>query len=176
MRNYSNMFSFIAKHNNSRAAGKNSYESVYSEAVDQYGDFSYIRNSPSTSKWKNSALQDWFGPKYRNNFFTAYNVANLNRSFDLCVSAGAKVYISFSVVDKSYVTDYSNENLQAYEDSVTASYITGRNGRYLISRVADYIFEHKYFYNSMHHLLTDASRVRSELLARDIQAQLSKEN
>lgn len=175
IRNYMNMLPYIAKYNGNRAGGGNSYESVWSEAVDDHGDFSYVRTEPKTGKWSNTALQDWFGPSYRETYFSDYNVSNLNRAFDACVNAGAKVYISFSIVDKDYVSDYSESNLKAYEDAVTASYITGHTGRYLISHVSDYIFEHSAFYNSMHHILTEPSKERSELLLRDIKAQLAKE-
>lgn len=175
IRNYMNMLPFIAKYNGNRAGGSNSYESVSSEAVDHNGDFSYVRTEAKTGKWSNTALQDWFGSSYREKYFSEYNVSNLNRAFDECVKAGAKVYISFSVVDKDYVSDYSDANLKAYEDAVTASYITGHTGRYLISHVSDYIFEHSAFYNSMHHILTEPSKQRSELLLRDIKAQLAKE-
>ncbi|MCQ2353606.1 MAG: leucine-rich repeat protein [Clostridia bacterium] len=176
IRNYSNMFSYIAKYNNTRADGTCSYESVFSEAVDQNGDFSYSRTTPVTKKWSNSNLYDWFGETTRSTLFTPYNVSNLNRSFDLCIEAGAEIYISYSVVDKSFVTDYSDQTLSAYENAARMNFVNEKKGRYIISSLSDYVWEHELFYNSMHHLLTDASRKRSEMLAADIKAQLNKEN
>ena len=174
IQNYLHWLPEIASMNGKRVGGSQSYESTYSEAVDEYGEFSYTRTQQNP-KFSNTSLSDWFGPTVRSQCFTTENVKNLNRSFDLCVANGAKIYISFSVVDKSYVSDQSASNLKAYEDAAVASFVTGHTGRALISHVSTYLFDHSCFYNSMHHLLSEPSVRRSELLAEDILAQLKKE-
>ena len=45
----------------------------------------------------------------------------------------------------------------------------------VISDVADYIMKGNYFYNSNLHLSTEGSQIRTDNLASDILAQLSKE-
>lgn len=174
IQNYTAWLPELANMNAKRAGGSKSYESVYSEAVDSNGEFGYERTA-QTAKFSNTSYSDWFGSDVRQQCFSASNTANLNRSFDLCVARGAKIYISFSVCDKSYVSDTSNANLSAYEQAARNAFVNGRQGRAVISRVSTYLFDHECFYNSMHHLLSAPSRTRSELLAADILAQLAKE-
>ena len=45
----------------------------------------------------------------------------------------------------------------------------------MISKTGDYIFDSKYFYNSDYHLNTAGAIIRTDLLIRDIKAQLAKE-
>lgn len=175
IRNYTVWLPVLASMNEKRSGGTQSYESQYGEAVDSYGEFSYERTTQA-AKFGNTSTDDWFGPKIRQNCFTAANIANLNRSFDLCTEKGAKVYISFSVCDKSSVTDTSAANLKAYEDAAAEAFVKGRSGRAVISHVSTYLFDHSCFYNSMHHLLSEPAKQRSLLLAADIKAQLEHES
>ena len=45
----------------------------------------------------------------------------------------------------------------------------------VISNVADYLMDSKYFFNTDFHLNTEGAKVRTDLLIRDIRAQLAKE-
>ncbi len=188
MRIYRDVLSDIAAANAQRADGAKSYESVNSESVNQYGDFDYVRTAQTARKktttgeggtkipsgWANTSYYDWYGADSRARYFTSDNVKNLNRAFDICKSRGALVFISFSPCDKMYVKDYSTATLEAYEQAAIDNFVTGHTGTYLISKVSDYVLEDKYFYNSMHHLLTEGAGIRTQQLIKDIKTQLEK--
>lgn len=102
----------------------------------------------------------------------SYN-AKLNRAIDMVLDKGGKVYISFAVIMKQAVTE---EHLhEAYLQSFKAAVINAFPGAAVISDPAAYVLDKNMFYNSDYHLSTDASKVRAEMLAKDILAQFEKE-
>lgn len=166
IRNYINVFSSFASFNAARQSGeKNTYENYTSETVNMYGDY----------------IKEKVGQKYTPLFKTknlpasliinAYN-KNLNRSLDMVAAAGGRCYLSFACINFVSLTDAARtpaqqtQYMNAAKNNIHAT---------VISNVADYLMDSKYFFNTDFHLNTEGAKVRTDLLIRDIKAQLAKE-
>ncbi len=179
---YRKLLTSIAKYNQDRSTGSNSYESYNeSESVNQYGDFDYERTQKrrisrdangKLTGWGNTGYLSWIGRSRCANFFQKENVDALNGAFDACTARGARVFISFSATDEYYFSDTSDETVRAYEEDIRRYYVYGHEGVSLISGFRTYLMDDSKFYNSMHHLLWDAAQERTRLLYSDIRAAL----
>jgi hypothetical protein len=102
----------------------------------------------------------------------SYN-ANLNKAIDMVLDNGGKVYISFASTMKQAVKE---ANLaQSHLDAFRAAVVKAFPKATVISEPGTFILDKSWFYNSYYHLSTESSIKRSELLAKDILAQLAKE-
>ena len=105
-------------------------------------------------------------------FLTQNYVANLNREFDNIAAAGGKVYVTFCCVMKIDLNKASQgiARQTEYKNAV----IRNIHGT-VISDPGTYVMDYKYFFNSIYHLNTAGSQLRTRWLAKDILAQLAKE-
>lgn len=168
IRNYIKVFSSFASFNKTRVKmTERKYEDYTSETVNQYGDYIKYKKNQSASYGSDSVSN-----RLNTDYFTESNIAALNRSYDMITAAGGKVYISFSPINQNSLSSASkNKSNQAkYMDKVKNNY----HGT-VISTVGDYIMAGQYFYNSVLHLSTEGSHIRTDKLAEDILAQLEKE-
>jgi hypothetical protein len=166
IRNYIAVFSSFSSFNSGRQSRKaNTYENYTSETVNMYGD--YIKEkvgqtyTPSVKKISLSA-----------SLITSPYNQNLNRSLDMVTAAGGKCYLSFATINFVTLTDAARtlaQQTQYMNAAKTNIHAT------LISKPGDYLLDTKYFYNSDYHLNTEGAKVRTDLLTRDIKAQLAKE-
>lgn len=158
IRNYINVFSSFASFNAARQSmEKNTYENYTSETVNMYGD--YIKEKVGTTYIPS-------GQGFTVSQLTASYNKNLNRSLDMVAAAGGKCYLSFAVRYASKNAANQEAYMQTAKNNIHAT---------MISKTGDYIFDSKYFYNSDYHLNTAGAIIRTDLLIRDIKAQLAKE-
>ena len=82
------------------------------------------------------------------------------------------IYITFCAVMKIELNQASQglERQTAYKNAV----IKNIHGT-VISEPGTYVMDYKYFYNSIYHLNTAGSQLRTQWLSKDILAQLAKE-
>ena len=166
IRNYINVFSSFATFNAARQSrGTNTYENYTSETVNMYGD--YIKEKVGqtyTPEPKKKGLSA--------SLITASYNQNLNRSLDMVAAAGGRCYLSFASINFVTVNDnartpaHQTQYMNAAKNNIHAT---------VISKPGDYLMDTKYFYNSDYHLNTQGAKVRTDLLVRDIKAQLAKE-
>ena len=176
IRNYFNVFNSFSSFNTSRyTMTPRTYEHYSSETVNKYGD--YIKEkvgSAGIQSTINARLASG-GQGTRDmdpGYLTQSYVANLNREFDNIAAAGGKVYITFCSVMKIDLNKASQgiERQTQYKNAV----IKNIHGT-VISEPGTYVMDYKYFFNSIYHLNTEGSQLRTRWLAKDILAQLAKE-
>lgn len=176
LRNYKNVFTSFTTFNGSRyTMTPRTYEHYSGETVNKYGD--YIKE-----KIGSGGIQGTINDRLANGgkgtrdmdpgYLTQTYVANLNREFDNIAAAGGKVYITFCSVMKIDLNTASQgiDRQTAYKDAV----IRNIHGT-VISEPGTYVMDHQYFFNSIYHLNTVGSQLRTRWLAKDILAQLAKE-
>ena len=176
IRNYFNVFNSFNSFNASRyTMTPRSYENYSSETVNKYGDYikEKIGSGGIQSTINNLLANGGKGSRDMDpNYLSQSYVANLNREFDNITAAGGKVYITFCSVMKIELNQASQgiERQTAYKNAVIKN-IRGT----VISEPGTYVMDYKYFFNSIYHLNTEGSQVRTRWLAQDILAQLAKE-
>ena len=176
IRNYFNVFNSFNSFNASRyTMTPRSYENYSSETVNKYGDYikEKIGSGGIQSTINNLLANGGKGSRDMDpNYLSQSYVANLNREFDNITAAGGKVYITFCSVMKIELNQASQgiERQTAYKNAV----IKNVHGT-VISEPGTYVMDYKYFFNSIYHLNTEGSQVRTRWLAQDILAQLAKE-
>lgn len=181
IRNYTKVFtSFAAFNTNRYKTSPKSYDDYDTSggkpAVSKFGEFNLNHNKQSDSLLE--AISLWERGKSRDNeldlslLSASYN-KNMSRAFDKVIASGAKVYFSFPAFMKIAVTEAHRapEHIQAFKTGVMERFPQVR----VISDPGTYLMDSDLFYNSNYHLTTSGSKVRSELLAQDILAQLAKE-
>jgi hypothetical protein len=180
IRNYIKMFSSFASFNTNRYKSTAQTYEMYCKAsgapaVTKFGVYNVNHNGQTSGlksdivKWENSkgtlALDI-------NLLSQSYN-ANLNKAIDMVLDKGGKVYISFASTMKQAVKE---ANLaQSHLDAFRAAVVKAFPKATVISEPGTFILDKSWFYNSYYHLSTESSIKRSELLAKDILAQLAKE-
>jgi len=166
IRNYINIFTSFASFNAARQSrGINTYENYTSETVNMYGD--YIKEKVGQTYTPSANRYDLAASLITN----AYN-KNLNRSLDMVAAAGGKCYLSFACINYVAVNEISRTS------SHQAQYMNAAKNNIhavVISNVADYLMDTRYFFNSDFHLNTEGAKIRTDMLIRDIKAQLAKE-
>ena len=176
IRNYKNVFSSFNSFNGSRyTMTPRTYEHYSSETVNKYGD--YIKEKIGSASIQ-STINDRLakgGQGTRDmdpGFLTQNYVANLNREFDNIAAAGGKVYVTFCCVMKIDLNKASQgiARQTEYKNAV----IKNIHGT-VISEPGTYVMDYKYFFNSVYHLNTAGSQLRTQWLAKDILAQLAKD-
>lgn len=171
MRQYTKFFTSLSQFNvevRGTSKGK-SYES-WSNFLNEYTDMTTNRdanlNNPGylygTSK----------GNPFNANNINDTRVGRLNKLCQRVRAQGAEIYMSWAPVNKNYCNDTAlKESTQkAFEDKM-ASKIDYE----VISKLADYIIEGKYFNNSNYHPGPIGASMRTKTLIRDLKAQLTKE-
>lgn len=175
IRNYINIFNSFSSFNGSRySMTPRSYEDYTSETVNTYGDYIKLKEGTTIQGTIDGYLAaGGIGPLDMNPKLLSSNyVSYLNREFDNITAAGGKVYISFCAVMKIYLNAASQtaERQTAYKNAVIAN-VHGT----VISEPQTYTLDYKYFYNSVYHLGTEGSQLRTRLLAKDLLSQFEKE-
>ena len=170
MRQYTKFFTSLSQFNvevRGTSKGK-SYES-WSKFLNEYSDMTTNRDA----NLNNPGYLD--GGK--NNPFNANNIndTRTGRMNKLCArvrATGAEMYMSWAPVNKNYCQDIAlKESTQnAFEDKMAAMI-----DYEVISKLADYIIEGKYFNNSNYHPGPTGASMRTKTLIRDLKAQLTKE-
>ena len=176
IRNYFNVFNSFSSFNTSRyTMTPRSYEDYSSQTVNKYGD--YIKEKVGSKDIQgtinNLLAQGGVGSLNMDpNFLTKDYVANLNREFDNIAAAGGKVYVTFCCTMKINLNKASQgiERQTEYKNAV----IQNIHGT-VISEPGTYVMDYQYFFNSIYHLNTIGSQLRTRWLAKDILAQLAKE-
>lgn len=180
IRNYIKMFSSFASFNTNRYKSTAQTYEMYCKAsgapaVTKFGVYNVNHNGQTSGlksdivKWENSkgtlALDI-------NLLSQSYN-ANLNKAIDMVLDKGGKVYISFASTMKQAVKEanLAQSHLDAFREAVVKAFPKAT----VISEPGTFILDKSWFYNSYYHLSTESSIKRSELLAKDILAQLAKE-
>jgi hypothetical protein len=176
IRNYKNVFSSFNSFNGSRyTMTPRTYEHYSSETVNKYGD--YIKEKIGSASIQ-STINDRLakgGQGTRDmdpGFLTQSYVANLNREFDNIAAAGGKVYVTFCCVMKIDLNKASQG--MARQTEYKNAVIKNIHGT-VISDPGTYVMDYKYFFNSVYHLNTAGSQLRTQWLAKDILAQLAKD-
>lgn len=176
LRNYKNVFSSFSSFNGSRyTMTPRSYENYSGETVNSYGDYikEKIGSGPIQGTINNLLAQGGVGSMNMDpNYLKQSYVANLNREFDHIAAAGGKVYITFCCTMKINLNRESQgvARQTEYKNAV----IKNIHGT-VISEPGTYVMDYQYFYNSIYHLNTVGSQLRTRWLAKDILAQLAKE-
>ena len=176
LRNYFNVFNSFSTFNNSRyTMTPRSYEDYSSETVNKYGDYikEKIGSGPIQGTIDKLLAQGGAGSRNMDpNLLTQSYVANLNREFDNIKAAGGKVYVTFCAVMNIELNKASQGIDQ--QTKYKAAVVKNIHGT-VISNPGTYVMDYKYFYNSIYHLNTEGSQLRTRRLAQDILAQLAKE-
>lgn len=176
IRNYTEMFDSFNTFNSSRySMTPRSYEDYSSETVNTYGDYikEKVGSGPIQGTINAHLAAGGYGSRNMDpSLLKQPYVANLNREFDNIAAAGGKVYISFCAVmdiDLNQVSQTVGRQME-YKTMVK-NHVHGT----VISDPGTYVMPYKYFYNSVYHLNTVGSQLRTRMLSEDILAQLAKE-
>jgi hypothetical protein len=176
LRNYICVFSSFNSFNGSRyTMTPRSYENYSSETVNKYGDYikEKIGSGPIQGTINNLLANGGVGSMNMDpNYLTQGYVANLNREFDHIKAAGGKVYVTFCCTMDINLNKESQGLARQME--YKAAVIRNIHGT-VISDPGTYVMDYKYFFNSIYHLNTAGSQLRTRWLAKDILAQLAKE-
>ena len=193
IRHYNLVFSTFATFNSSGSA--NSRYDVYNISknslgvnepnINRYGDLSRYKAQLSTDSnwtgWKPSLDKyDANGGVGGNSYTTATNliktekqVAELNRVYDMMAERGVKVLFSFPSIVKTSLTKASQDPNGSEQQGLINAVDT-----YLhctrISVPSDYALDRKYSYNTVYHITTEGSIVRTDRLAADLIAYFKK--
>ena len=179
IRHYTKVFSSFAAFNTIRykssAKEYEKYETIGGmPSVTKYGCFN-VKHKGQTAglrrdfaKWKAGRDLVSLDLKLLSEDYTK----NMVRAMDHILDKGGKVYISFPTITKDCVVEShrTEEHLQAFKTAVMETFPKAE----VISDPGTYMMDKKLFYNSNYHLTTAASKTRSELLAQEVLAQLSK--
>ena len=175
LRNYKNVFASFTSFNGSRyTMTPRTYEHYSSETVNKYGD--YIKEKVGTTiqgTINNLLAAGGVGSLNMDpGYLTKDYVANLNREFDNIAAAGGKVYLTFCCTMKINLNKASQgiERQTEYKNAAIKNIHAT-----VISDPGTYVMDYKYFYNSIYHLNTAGSQLRTKQLAKDILAQFAKE-
>lgn len=177
IRNYIKLFDSFSSFNNSRLQmTPRTYENYARETVNEYGDFIMLKVGTVASTQR--TIDDYLAKGGQGSglldesMLTADTMNNLNRLFDSIAAKGAKVYISFAAVMKISLraTEQTDASMVLYKQAV----VKNAHGT-VISNPSTYVMDYKYFYNSIFHLNTEGSQIRTRNLAADLLAQFAKE-
>jgi hypothetical protein len=166
VRDYQKIFSSLTSFNASRAKMKaQTYEYFTTQTVNRWGDYSAKKGRQTATYAAN--------PKKTN--FSATMITDtyaklINKQIASIRANGGEVYLSFSPINLNALTDAARTSVQQlpYQNSIVS-----RLDSIQISKVADYIMEGTYFYNSDLHLGTEGSQIRTRKLAEDLKAALA---
>jgi hypothetical protein len=176
LRDYTYVFSSFNTFNASRyTMTPRSYEDYSGETVNKYGDYikEKIGSGPIQGTINDRLAHGGAGSRDMDpSYLSQSYVANLNREFDNIKAAGGRVYITFCAVMNIDLNKASQGLARQKEYQVAV--IKNVHGT-VISDPGTYVMDYKYFYNSIYHLNTEGSRLRTKWLAQDILAQLAKE-
>jgi hypothetical protein len=167
IRNYANVFAAFADYNSTRhKIGGGRYDD-YTPDVNIYGD---ILTNQADHPADYAAGGQWvsFG-----DIMTKEHAARLNRVNETVRSRGARLYLSCSPVNQNALVDGGDtkEKQAAYIENIARLVDFP-----VISVPGDYIFPGNYFSDTDHHLNDIHSADRSLQLAKDLKAQLKKQD
>lgn len=166
LRHYPKLLETFAEFNKTRSSKKSSYTyETHSNTVNEYGDY-------FTEK-VGQTYTPLYDTKELSVDLVTKNIDELNRALRLCHDAGAKLYITFGVINELSLTPEarSEKGRTAYENAVKNNVFCDA----VISELSDYIMNTKYFYNTDYHLNTKGAEIRTKQLISDILAQMKKE-
>ena len=163
MSNYTDFFDSLCEFNQdvrSTMAPK-SYE-AYSNFIDEYTDLATNKDNPG---YTNTTSGNYFSTNNLNNT----RASKLNALYDQIYRKGAKVYMSWAPLAKSAC------NAEAMKPQTQAALMDKAKSLLtcvVISDIADYILEDKYFNNSNYHPGIEGSIIRTQRLIEDLKAQM----
>ncbi|MEX1377730.1 MAG: hypothetical protein AB1Z23_09720 [Eubacteriales bacterium] len=138
--------------------GERIYQGLYSRAAfNQYGDIGY---SCENNKMENGYLADSKILITPNDSLVEM-INSVNKLNNYIRKKGAYMYYSFPSVNELSLEDESN--IPTYLD-----FLKNNLKVPIISEISDYIFESKYFYDTNYHLNDEGTRLRTQLLIRDM--------
>lgn len=153
----------------------------YCDSYNEYGDiktdleskiFEEIYRRNEYGRYEYSIIEINYR-KYAYQMVNETSVALLEEYYHLFTDRGADVALSFCPIDKDSLGKVELEELSwiKYEDNIKRllSYP-------IISSVEDYLFEHKYFFNSCYHMNTFGAYLRTSKLIKDIKQYLGLTN
>ena len=160
--NYSLVFSSFSSYNTLRANTKEQSYEIYSEDLNEYGEFATYRvpkaNENPWIKWNISA------------FFTDNNVNNFNRVLDSAKAKGIQPMIGWLACTNTYsLTNEAKNRQNQLEYMMIAEQIYHAE---FFGDIADYIYDPKYVYDSAMHLTTEGCEIRTKQVAKDIREAL----
>ena len=99
----------------------------------------------------------------------------LRTEYEMVEKSGAEVVFSFAPLNKSNLTkdDLNNEIWKEFEAKCHEQF--DAHGYKVISKVEDYLYPGRYFYDEDYHLTDIGAEMRSEKLAKDILAYLGRD-
>lgn len=163
IRNYTGVFSSFESQQKEKAASSSRREySQFNTAVNNNGDLFNDREAKNPS-----------GNFNLNSFPNDNCIALLNSQLDKMKENGVKIYISFAPMsEKTLYTESRKKeaDLLRYSKNVADFY----HGT-VISDIKEQVFEVKYFADSPWHMTDEGARMRTEIIVRDLKAQLAKE-
>ena len=163
IRNYTGVFSSFESQQKEKAASSSRREySQFNTAVNNNGDLFNDREAKNPS-----------GNFNLNSFPNDNCIALLNSQLDKMKENGVKIYISFAPMsEKTLYTESGKKeaDLLRYSKNVADFY----HGT-VISDIKEQVFEVKYFADSPWHMTDEGARMRTEIIVRDLKAQLAKE-
>ena len=163
IRNYTNVFGSFESQQKDKA--KNSAIREYdrfNDAINNNGDLFNKRDAGPVK-----------GGFTFNQFPSEECIAFMNTQFDKMAENGVKVYISFAPMSKSVLYDIAKKtqaDLDEYSGNVAKNY----HGT-VISDIADHAIDSGYFADSEWHMTDAGAHLRTEILIRELKAQLEKE-
>lgn len=170
-RHFVNTFTSFAEFNQTRMNMKpKTYQDKTRETTNRFGDYCAHKDQSMTS----------FDPYVVPNktYFHVNNVTRyadrMNEALDKYHALGARVWMSWSVVNENWLEPDSQPGGEDYNRYVEA--VRDKIHAAVISDMADYVMAPDYFYNSHQHLTTEGTAIRTERLLRDIERQLGKED
>lgn len=164
MRNYTGFFSSLEafREENPSTTSKYTYDS-FNTAVNNNGD---LFNDRSTGPVAGSFTLNQFPRDVK-----CINL--MNEQFDKMRDKGAKVYISFAPMSATVLYDIAKKTDEDIEKH--AANVAERYHGTVISDIKDHAIESRYFADSVWHMTEAGAHLRTEILIRDVKAQLAKE-
>lgn len=163
IRNYTNVFGSFESQQKDKAINSTVREyDRFNDAINNNGDLFNKRDAGPVK-----------GGFTFNQFPSEECIAFMNTQFDKMAENGVKVYISFAPMSKSVLYDIAKKtqaDLDEYSGNVAKNY----HGT-VISDIADHAIDSGYFADSEWHMTDAGAHLRTEILIRELKAQLEKE-
>lgn len=163
MTEFTNFWNAFKEFQNDRGDKGAAYQRVVS-VMNKYGDL--VTNRSKNNGFKASGGYNFYSP---GSYLSADNAARLNSVSDLIVSKGGVMLGSFATLDLEAVAAGSR-SASAYD--YCTKYFSEKLKYPIISNVGDYVFEHKYFYDSIWHCTLEGAMMRTERLLSDLRRYL----
>lgn len=168
MRRIGSLFRAFASYNTARLELEPGSYWDCSDAYNGYGDIAFFRQGGADKSYTENYV-------YATEFLTEDSFAELFGDYRKILERGARVYFTFSPVNRDGLTDEDirKKSWETFEERIRSG--LGRYGIPVIQSAEDCLLAGRWFYDSDYHLTTRGAELRTELLVEALDEVLNEE-